>query len=169
MLLFAGCGARDGLHVGSGQGGSSGASSTTATSSSSSSSASSGSPVTHHGFMRNDCAPNDAPGLGFPIYDAPSCSAAGTTGIYVFVTGVDPAGLMPGVTLNVSGDLNAPVQAQHVVPGGVPAPATSGTITFTSFVKDESAAGTYNISFTDGTTEQSSFTVVWCPGVATCG
>jgi hypothetical protein len=119
--------------------------------------------------MRNDCGPTDAPGIGLEIDDTSICSVPQVSGVYVFVTG-DLANVQLGVPLSVSGDSNAPVQANHIVSIGGPAPAgTGGTITFTAFVKSESAAGSYDVAFSDGSTEQGDFSAVFCSGLATCG
>jgi hypothetical protein len=171
-MLLAACGARDHLGVASnGPAGSSGGAPTNgSTSSSTSGGSGTGGSVglQHHlAHVRADCAPTDAPGLGFHIDDTTSCTANANPGIYVFVVGDAP---QPGVPLSISSDPNGAVQAQRIGPGGgATATGTGGTITFTTFVKGTSAAGSYDITFADSTTEQGDFTASFCPGIATCG
>jgi hypothetical protein len=47
--------------------------------------------------------------------------------------------------------------------------ATGGTLVFTTFAVDEGATGSYDLTYTDGTTEQGTFDVGWCPGGGQCG
>jgi hypothetical protein len=165
MLLTA-CGARDDLGVASnGPAGSSGGAPTSG--STSSGAGGTGGSVglqQHLAHVRADCAPTDAPGFGVHIDDTTSCSATTNASIYVFVEGNT---VQVGVPLSISSDPNAPVQAQRLGAGGG-ATGTGGTITFTTFVKGTSAAGTYDITFSDATTAQGDFKASFCPGIATC-
>jgi hypothetical protein len=169
-MPLAACGARDGLGVASnGPAGSSGRVQTGgSTSSSAASSTSSSGGLLHHlAWMRADCGPADGVGVGFHIDDTTGCDAGTNAGIYVFVGGM----IQTAVPLSVSSDPNAPVQAQRIMAGAGPSAAVgvSGTITFTTFVMGASATGSYDITFSDATTEQGDFTASFCPGIATCG
>jgi hypothetical protein len=155
-----GCGARPSLELGSGA-----PSEPTSTSSSSSSSGS----VPTLAVIGNDCAPDDGRAIRLMVTGSQSCPASEAPGVEAYIWGTDLAGLHAGDTLTVGVSIDANTTAWRVVTPGDQIQANGGTITFTSFVAEAAATGTFALDFTDGTSQRGAFTATWCPTGITCG
>jgi hypothetical protein len=161
MLALAGCGARAELDVVSGSGG---------TSATGGASGTLGGSAAH---LSTKCAPADGPALQLDIDNTSTCPWPDEQrpGLQFFIWGPDLAGLHDGVTLHVSGDLihGYTTAGRLTAPGAPLVAATSGSIVFTTFVPNQGAMGTYDITLVDGSTAQGSFSANACLGYSLCG
>ena len=165
-LALAACGARGTLEA------ESGAVAAASTSSGSGGSAGSGgSTPAEPGRIQPDCAPNDGPAIRLVIDGgASTCFGPESTGLYVYIYGADLVNLQAGATLTIGdGVSNAETSASRIVGPTQQVVATGGTVSFSAFAKGASAAGSYHVTFTDGSTLAGSFAAVWCSGVPGCG
>jgi hypothetical protein len=115
------------------------------------------------------CAPNDGPAVAIRMDNQASCAATSFTGLDVLIWGADLDNLHAGATFMFGASTNATTQGYRASPSAQQVPVVSGTITFDTFTSGQSATGSYDVTYMDGSTDQASFEAVWCPGGGTCG
>jgi hypothetical protein len=167
LSVPVGCGARNSLEAASGSATASSTSSSSSTPGSSSGGGAGGS-TPDSARIQNDCSPNDGPAILIIVDGSPACPSTIGSGVTIYVFDSDLVTLQAGTTLTVGSAPNAMTQAGRVA-NGQPMTAISGTVTVSAFEKQQSAAGTYDLAFSDGSTAHGAFTAVWCPGTPTCG
>jgi hypothetical protein len=128
--------------------------------------------------LQASCAPNDGAAILLSVDGTTSCAPSTTPigALQFLVWGSDLMGLRPslgpGSTLTIGDGVSALAQGYRMVEVGssaMPTPMTSGTLVFTIYLAAESATGSYDVTFSDGSTAQGSFDAVSCPQGATCG
>jgi hypothetical protein len=115
------------------------------------------------------CAPNDGPAVAIRMDGQTSCAPASFAGLEVLIWGADLDALHDGASFMFGSSVNATTQGYRANLNAQPVPVVSGSITFDTFTSGQSATGSYDVTYMDGTTEQASFNAAWCPGGATCG
>jgi hypothetical protein len=165
ILALAGCGARGALEAGHGAGGGG----------TGDGGFGGGSPV-ELGRIQSGCAPADGPAIVMSIDGTYGCTNPPLPydGVQFLIWGPDLGALEAGTqqTLMIGSGVNSPTQGTHIVMVGSSSsdiPAVSGSLTFTTFVSGQSATGSYEVSFQDGTTGKGAFSALWCPGQTPCG
>jgi hypothetical protein len=144
-LALAGCGARSSLEVGTDGGGS-----------------------VQGARMFSLCnAPMGSMSIELKVDGVETCPPPATTfpGVLFFIWGQDLTTLQAGSVLAVGADTNAPLHGFIVQPDPLtngPVPLVGGSLVFATFVPQQSATGTFDVTAMDGTMEQSGFEAVWC-------
>lgn len=126
-------------------------------------------------LIRHDCGPADGPALHVGLYTSvdPACGGdplLPSITLYVYPTG--SVTFPPAAGTVITSTAAAPSGMVSACPGGTPPCRTSQdfTVTFDAYADGVDATGTYEATFTDGSTERGSFEAMWCERTpVTCG
>lgn len=126
-------------------------------------------------FIEDTCAPDDGPAVSVTLYDSltAACEADGIARTLVItVWGGTTFPIPPGTTVTstaVDGGLGNGTATLCL--GGTAPCLTSAdfTVTFDEYVQDDTASGTYSITFAGDNIESGTFDAPWCGGDALCG
>jgi hypothetical protein len=159
-----GCGARSELAVGAG-GGNTGTDTSAGGSSVGGSTAGFIQPICYDCTALVSCSVADSgPGIVIVVAGSKRCGGAGT-GVAFVVWGPDLQDLHAGSVLAVMPGVNAFTQGYRILPAGqARVSMTGGTLTFATYAAGQGSAGTYAVTFDDGSSAQGSFDAQWCPG-----
>ncbi|RLB52490.1 MAG: hypothetical protein DRJ42_14685 [Deltaproteobacteria bacterium] len=126
-------------------------------------------------FIEDTCGPADGSAVSITLYDSltAACAADSTARTLVItVWGGTTFPIPPGTTVTstaVDGGLGN--GSATLCLGGTAPCLTSAdfTVTFDEYVQDDSAAGSYSITFAGDRVESGTFDAPWCGGDALCG